>query len=290
MVVVAVVSLLAVVTVAAEDLPLRAPRGEDRRPIDLPGLASEVWFSLFTLLLLLGLVMFVLSIASGPARPEESPRKNAFRQYLAIVITILLVLLVVKVIGRPKERSVPPLGVPPGFDALDRNVAKRDPARSFSVALWALLVTAQVGLVAAVLYARRGARGRAVHPGVTDDSASAAQAVLSVSADELEREADPRKAVLGAYQALLAGLAERGVIRRPSETPDELFRRLFAALHVSPGPLERLTSLFIEARFSDHGFTSDHKTSALSALRALQAELSDGAAEIEGPLAIGAQS
>ena len=71
-----------------------------------------------------------------------------------------------------------------------------------------------------------------------------------------------------AYRRLLDGLADCGLARADAETPYEHLGRALAELDVAPEPLARLTSLFSEARFSDHVLTSVHKDLAIEAFRA----------------------
>jgi hypothetical protein len=50
-------------------------------------------------------------------------------------------------------------------------------------------------------------------------------------------------------------------------------RRVLTSLHVSPEPLDELTSLFAEARFSEHPLGPQHRKRAVSALEAARADL-----------------
>ena len=69
---------------------------------------------------------------------------------------------------------------------------------------------------------------------------------------ELDESDDPRRAIIAAYARLLDAFAARGLERRPAETPVEHLLAGLAALPIRPEPAARLTSLFVEARFSTH--------------------------------------
>ena len=60
-----------------------------------------------------------------------------------------------------------------------------------------------------------------------------------------------------------------GARRRRSST----YRRVLGTLGVRPEPVERLTTLFAEARFSNHAITETHRTEAERALAEARADL-----------------
>lgn len=96
---------------------------------------------------------------------------------------------------------------------------------------------------------------------------------LAAGAGELDLSDDPRGAIIAAYAALLTGLETCAQGRRPAETPDEHLARVLAALDVRPEPLRELTTLFGEARFSDHVMTEAQRDRARAALGAAEADL-----------------
>ncbi len=78
---------------------------------------------------------------------------------------------------------------------------------------------------------------------------------------------DPRDAVLACYLEMERALAERGIPRRPGETPTDLVRRA-----QFPGPLasqagRQLCVLCDEARFSDHPLEQISRDEAIAMLR-----------------------
>ncbi len=97
--------------------------------------------------------------------------------------------------------------------------------------------------------------------------------VLSETLDDLVREPDPRKAVIGAYARMERTLAARGFPREESEAPDEYLARILAVVGASGHSVRRLTRLFERARFSEHEIDSGMKEDAIDSLSGLRAEL-----------------
>ena len=106
-----------------------------------------------------------------------------------------------------------------------------------------------------------------------DGSRDAVLASLASSMDALTNATDDRAAIIAAYAALLEGLARAGVPRRIDEAPEEYVRRVLTSLHVSPEPLDELTSLFSEARFSEHPLGQGQRARAVAALEAARSDL-----------------
>lgn len=102
---------------------------------------------------------------------------------------------------------------------------------------------------------------------------AAAEAGLSASLAAMLRDPDPRTAIVGAYAALLEGLAAAGAPRRPEEAPHEHLDRVLAPLGVSRDPVHLLAGLFVLARFSPHEPTTAHRGHAIGALQGALAGL-----------------
>ena len=97
--------------------------------------------------------------------------------------------------------------------------------------------------------------------------------VLAETLDDLRREPDPRKAVIGAYSNMERTLAARGVPSHESEAPDEYLARILDVVGASGHSVRRLTG-------SSHGratartrSTLQMKEDAIDALTGLRAEL-----------------
>jgi hypothetical protein len=97
--------------------------------------------------------------------------------------------------------------------------------------------------------------------------------VLSETLDDLRRERDPRKAVIGAYVKMERTLAARGFPRRESEAPLEFLGRILGIVGGSGHSARRLTRLFERARFSPHEIDEKMRDDAIESLIGLRAEL-----------------
>lgn len=140
--------------------------------------------------------------------------------------------------------------------------------------LWGLALGGVVVLVVAgVVWLRR--RG----PVPVEDAVLVA---VDESLADLERERDPRRAVIKAYARMERSFALGGMERRAAETPMEFLRRELLVVRASRGSIMRLTALFERARFSQHPIEPGMRDEALGALRALRSELASGALE-RGP-------
>ena len=140
------------------------------------------------------------------------------------------------------------------------------------------VLAAVVVLILAGAYALRAwRRRRAAAP--TAPGPDALVAAVDESLEDLERERDPRRAVIRAYERMERALAVHGIPRHPAETPLEYMRRALAALHAQERSVRRLTDLFEQARFSRHRIDAAMKQEALAALAALRDELAGTPAE-----------
>jgi len=138
--------------------------------------------------------------------------------------------------------------------------------------LWVALALAAVGVVASIyLYRRSRPEQKTLEDlPVAQDIAE----TISDAIDDLEREPDPRRAVIAAYARMEGVLGRHGLRRNPSETPLEYLRRVLLDVTASSDAVERLTALFERAKFSQHDVTEAMKREAIDAL----AEIREGIA------------
>ena len=87
--------------------------------------------------------------------------------------------------------------------------------------------------------------------------------VVDDSIGDIERDPDPRRAIIRAYARMEAVLARGGIPRRPSETPLEYIDGALRALAVPAAPARSLTELFEIARFSDRPIDVSMKRRAI---------------------------
>jgi hypothetical protein len=130
-------------------------------------------------------------------------------------------------------------------------------------------VVAMVAIVAAALLADRRRRG----PPRT--AAEQLVELLDDTLDDLERDPDPRRAVIAAWARMERGLAAAGLPRQPAEAPFEYAGRVLAASRVGPASVHRLTDLFERAKFSRHTIDHAMRDEAVAALRAVRSDLAE---------------
>ncbi len=129
---------------------------------------------------------------------------------------------------------------------------------------WAIVGT----LSAMALLVTVGSRAR---PNVT--LPSAVESAITAALVDLDAIEDPRLAIIAAYRRMEESLAEAGFPRAAAEAPREYMGRTASALEIDPNPLGTLTTLFETAKFSLRQLDATARQRAITALRALQAQL-----------------
>ena len=169
------------------------------------------------------------------------------------------------------------------FSRLDLDRTTADEPATFEIAppttddgsqstSWPTWLVVGAGVVVAALLLGRRRRPEDQPPEPEDDLAQARRAIDASLAD-LAAPREPRQAVIACYARLLEGFEGVGAGRRRSEAPFEHMSRVLATLGVRPEPVQRLTTLFAEARFSTHAITESHRTEAERALAEARADL-----------------
>ena len=137
-----------------------------------------------------------------------------------------------------------------------------------ALALAGALSAAVLGVVALTL-------GRASRGGPDEAARVRVRLAVEDTARDPEAERDPRRAVVAAYAGMERSLGAHGVPRRAPETPVEYLARVFGGTPLSPGPAERLTSLYERARFSHHRIDLVMRDQAVAALGDIRRELGE---------------
>jgi hypothetical protein len=265
-VLVAALGLLALVALAAEQAPFDV--NDDTGGIHVPSWGSIFVLALVVTLIALAFVLFVSAQrATGPL--GRARKQRGLLNMIATILVFLALAAVLKALHRHDAGQTQPLA-PPDTEA------NGSPGQGSSDAgrPWAALMLG--GTVLVVLGAAAITRRRMVIvDDEPDDSDQRAEVVasLSTSLDALSEPGDDRAAIVAAYGALLDGLARAGRPRRPDEAPEEYVRRVLQGWSVQPEPLNELTELFAEARFSTHRLGPEHRIRAVAALEAARAEI-----------------
>ena len=97
--------------------------------------------------------------------------------------------------------------------------------------------------------------------------------VVDDSINDIERDPDPRRAIIRAYARMEAVLARGGIPRRPSETPLEYIDGALRTLAIPAAPARSLTDLFEIARFSDRPIDISMKRRAIDCLLDIRSAL-----------------
>ena len=265
--VVAAVGLLALVALAAEQAPFDV--NDDTGGMHVPSWGSVFVLGLVVALMLLAIILFLSAQrASGPVARVR--RQRGFLNMLATVLVLIALLALLKSFHPRPGSETRPIA-PPDTEA----DAKPSPGVSHSGRPWAALTLG--GTVLVVLGAAAMTRRRMVDADDADDAdqPERAEVVASISSslDALSEPGDDRAAIVAAYAALLDGLARAGRPRRPAEAPEEYVRRVLTGWSVHAEPLNELTALFEEARFSEHLLGPEHRARAMSALESARGEI-----------------
>ena len=243
----------AAVAVAAAGEPLRDAEGA----IDRVTLSPWVIVVPLAALWILGMVGFTAVRAAGTAR-----RVSRRSMWLTVLGFVLLAAALSRLdLNRTTTAEPETLEVAsPAAEAGTQSTA------------WPIWVVVVAGLAAAAVLLSRRRRPEDPAPEAEDDVAQARRAIDDSLAG-LAAPGDPRQAVIACYARLLDGLDGVGAGRQRSEAPFEYLSRVLATLGVRREPLERLTILFAEARFSTHEITEAHRAEAERALAEARADL-----------------
>jgi len=112
------------------------------------------------------------------------------------------------------------------------------------------------------------------------------QLAVEEGLEELEAEADARRAVIAAYARMQRALARGGLPRAAHETALEYLARALTLLSTSEPSVRRLTDLFQVARFSEHAIDAQMKAEAVAALKQIRADLAELATADLAPRAL----
>lgn len=168
----------------------------------------------------------------------------------------------------PQARPAGPTTTP-GQSAQNPGDTAPEPASSSLLIVAALL---GIVVVAALLLWWRSRRREQGAPATADDL----RRVISEAQQALSSSADPKAAVIAAYEAMERALADAGLDRRIADTPVGLLHRAMASGMLSQAAIEaaeHLTGLFERARYSERPLPEGAKDQATAALARIDADL-----------------
>jgi hypothetical protein len=259
------VVLLALVAVGSLRGPLGSGRGRPSYPADL---VDSLLLLLFLAMVAAGALAVVVIL---PDRRLIKPRPRRFGSLgLLLPVALVLVLWLLRdLLGLDGLADrVTPSSTPTPPSSLAAPVPRPSPGVvPLVVAGTALL--AMLAIVAAQLAADRRRR----HP--PRSPAERLVELLDDTLEDLEREPDPRRAVIAAWARMERGLAAAGLPRQPAEAPFEYAARVLEASLARPDSVHRLTGLFERAKFSHHSIGLADRDQAIAALRRVRQELAE---------------
>jgi len=277
---VAAVALLGLVAAGSLRGPLGSGRGRPHYPADLVD-------SLLLLLLLAMLAAGVLAILSlWPDRHllAQRRRRGGSLSLILPMAAVLALWLLRDVLGLRGGGDDPPANTyaPPSTLEVP---APTDQPGVVPLVVAGVALAAMVGLAVAQLVAERRRRQPPPTP------AERLVELLDDTLEDLEREPDPRRAVIAAWARMERGLAAAGLPRHPAEAPFEYAARVLEAALARPSSVHRLTGLFERAKFSHHPVGQADRDQAIAALRTVRRELAEAAeaaARADAPAGTGA--
>jgi hypothetical protein len=227
-------------------------------------------------------VLYVIWQSLREFRGDDVPSTNNSREKNVIKLVLIMALvagaLAAIALSRPQNNSpVPRKPAAKDTRATSTPPRSRSTKTAEKLAPW---VAGGVGACFVLLIASGLVQRRRRGPGapeLPEDELESPRRELhelvGISIAEIERESDPRRAVIRAYAGMETTLAKHRLGRRPFEAPGEYLARVFGALQVSRRPSERLTELFEQARFSTHAIGPEMKRESIAALGELRSEL-----------------
>ena len=263
--VVAVV-LVALVAVGSLRGPLGSGRGRPSYPADL----------IDSLLLLLFLAMVATAVLAAvslwPGRNLARGRRRGGGSWNLILpmAAVLLLWLFRDLLGLGgDDRDQVPTTTIPAVTTLEAPGGPTPESGVVPLIVAGVALAAMIAIVVAQLVADRRRRRPPKTP------AERLVELLDDTLEDLEREPDPRRAVIGAWARMEAGLAAAGLPRHPSEAPFEYAARVLESALARPDSVHRLTGLFERAKFSHHTIGQADRDQAIAALRAVRQELAE---------------
>jgi Domain of unknown function (DUF4129) len=267
------VVLLGLVAVGSLRGPLGSGRGRPHYPADL----VDSLILLLVLAMLAAAVLAAIALWSDRRMIGRRPRRGSNLGLLLPMAAVLLLWVFRDLFGLGGGSDDPPATTLADQSTIDAAVPPPDPG-VVPLVVAGLALAIMVGLAVAQLLGERRRRRPPRTPG------ERLVELLDDTQEDLERDPDPRRAVIAAWARMERGLAAAGLPRRPAEAPFEYAGRVLESALARPVSVHRLTGLFERAKFSRHAIGEADRAEAIAALRAVRREVAEAveaAAEAE---------
>jgi hypothetical protein len=261
------VGLLALAAAGSLRGPLGSGRGRPTYPADL---IDSLLLLVFLAMVAAG-ALAVFSLWPGLRLDSQRRRRASSFSLILPMAAVLLLWLLRDLLGLGEGGPDDP---PPSTLPAPSTLEVPDPPPQSGVVPWivaGIALAAMVAVVAAQLAADRRRRRPPRTP------AERLVDLLDDTLEDLEREPDPRRAVIAAWARMERGLAAAGLPRHPAEAPFEYAGRVLEAALARPTSVHPLTGLFERAKFSQHRIGEGDRTQAIAALRAVRRDLAEAA-------------
>jgi Domain of unknown function (DUF4129) len=263
--VMAAVVLLGLVAVGALRGPLGGGRGRPHYPADL----VDSLLLLLLLAMLAGGVLAMMSLWPDRRLLRQRRRRGGSFSLILPVAAVLALWLLRDVLGLSgRAADDPPASTLASPSTLEVPTPPAEPG-VVPLVVAGIALAAMIGLAVAQLMAERRRRRPPRTP------AERLVELLDDTLEDLEREPDPRRAVIAAWARMERGLAAAGLPRHPAEAPFEYAGRVLEAALARPRSVHRLTGLFERAKFSNHPIGQADREEAIAALRTVRRELAE---------------
>ena len=232
----------------------------------LNAVVAAAWGAAFVVL-----IVMARRLRRRPEGLEPRPPKPWWVTMVAWLI-VASVFLIPLLFRNGKDREPQPNPTPTATPGSDPTGTAEDQRRPSSWVIVGFVAGAAAAGAALAFAARR-------RVSIEEDREPLHELLLNVvsvvddSISDIERDPDPRRAIIHAYARMEAVLARGGIPRRPSETPLEYIDGALRTLAIPAGPARSLTDLFEIARFSDRPIDVSMKRRAIDCLLDIRSAL-----------------
>lgn len=192
---------------------------------------------------------------------------------VVLAVSILLPLILVWLASGQVPGAVPPEDAnetsPGGGGPADLPAQLTRAVPVLGIAFTFIVIAFALATASRSLFQRRPEDARAAPAGERHEASVAVDRAIAA----LEAGRDPREVILLCYATLMDLLKRRGLSGLDPLTPREVERRALVQLGVPELDLELITSVFEEARYSEHPMGPEARDRALVALQRLRASL-----------------